>query len=312
MRSLLVVAGSSLLLVQPGIAQDVSQSTAAEPAEIVVRAEKNRKKRVRNFARTLTPARMDEQIGRFVSPVCPALIGLRLNQGEAIVDRFRQVAAAARVPVARKPCAANIFIIAVTSKRTFIESIPRYAPGLVQGVPDARISAMARSPSPVSAWQVPGLLDQNGLQVALSDLESGNRLTSAPTVASTDGSRLNRPTQIGLTVAVLIVERQALANMSTRQFADYAAMRTLAPINPLNDQHAPPAEPELALPADSILSLFGKQLDPADAPPSVTWWDFAFLQALYRMRMTNTASFQRGDIEAGMRKILANVPADQL
>ena len=51
---------------------------------------------------------------------------------------------------------------------------------------------------------------------------------------------------------------------------------------------------------------------PADAPPSLTWWDFAFLQALYRMRMTSTATYQRGEIEAGMKRILASVPTDEL
>jgi hypothetical protein len=312
MRALLVIAGAGLLMSAVAEAQlPTDTAAAAQPDEIIVQGEKNRKKRVRNFTRTLIPVRMHEQVGRFVAPVCPALLGLQLSQGEAIVDRFRQVAKAAGAPLAPKPCIANALIIAVPSKRSFIESMPRYAPGLVHGLSDGRIAALARSPAPASAWQVTGLLDRNGLQVANSDLEAGNRLTSAPTVASTFGGRINTPTQTGFAVSVLIVERKALADMSTRQFADYAALRMLAPINPSSDRQALEGNSDLDLPAESILALFDRDMTPVDAPPSLTWWDFAFLQAVYQMRMASSAQFQRGDIQARMEKILANVPADQ-
>ena len=62
----------------------------------------------------------------------------------------------------------------------------------------------------------------------------------------------------------------------------------------------------------SILSLFDKNLLPAEAPPSVTWWDFAFLRALYEIRMTKAAIFQRSEIQSRMAKYLAKVPPEEL
>ena len=312
MRTLSAITAGCLLVAPiESAAQSTSQETARE-TEIVVQGTKTRKQRARTFAKTLTPAHMDEQFGRFMSPVCPAVIGLPLHEGELIVDRFRAVAEASRVPVAAKPCIANILVIAVRNKRVFIESLPGSTPGLVHELPRKRVAALARSPSPVSAWQVVGILDENGLAPGKTKIDANNPGLAVPIFESNSASRLKKATQAGFLVSVLVVERAALARMTTRQFADYAAMRTLAPIDPLSSRHALAGNPNVDLPAPSILSLFDKSLAPADAPPSVTWWDFAFLRALYEIRMDKAAIFQRSEIQSRMARYLAKVPADEL
>ena len=312
MHKLAAIAGAWLLVAPPGEAAQPSSAEAAKSADIVVQGVKTRKQRVRTFAKTLTPARMDDQFGRFANLVCPAVIGLPLQEGEPIADRFRAVAKASGVPLAAKPCVANILVIAVANKRIFIESMPRSTPGLLYGLKPKRIAALARSPSPVAAWQVVGILDENGLAPGSAKIDADNPGLTAPIFESNSASRLTKSTQAGFLVSVLVVERSALAQMTTRQFADYAAMRTLAPIDPLSFRHALAGNRAVDLPAPSILSLFDKNLAPAEAPPSVTWWDFAFLQALYEIRMTKAAIFQRSEIQSRMTKYLAKVPADEL
>ena len=312
MRTFAAIAGGCLLVWPPGSVAQLPSEEMAQSPEIVVRGVKTQNQRIRTFAKTLTPARMDDQFGRFMNPVCPAMIGLPLHEGEAIVDRFRAVAKASRVPLGAKPCVANILLIAVKNKRVFIESLPGSTPGLVHGLRRKRIATLARSPSPVSAWQVVGVLDENGLSAASSTTDSDNPASAAPTVASNSASRLTKATQAGFLVSVLVVERAALSQMSTRQFADYAAMRTLAPIDPLSKRHALAGNPNADLPAPSILSLFDKNLSPVDAPPSLTWWDFAFLRALYEIRMNKIAIFQRSEIQSRMARHLAKVPPDEL
>jgi hypothetical protein len=312
MRTFAAIAGGCLLVSPLGSAAQLPSEEMAQSPEIVIQGTKTRKQRIRTFAKTLTPARMDDQFGRFMNPVCPAMIGLPLHEGEAIVDRFRAVAKASRVPLAAKPCVANILMIAVKNKRVFIESLPASTPGLVHEVRRNRIAALARSPSPVSAWQVVGILDENGLAAASSTTDSDNPASAVPTVTSNSASRLTKSTQAGFLVSVLVVERASLARMTTRQFADYAAMRTLAPIDPLSTRHVLAGNPNVDLPAPTILSLFDKGLSPADAPPSVTWWDFAFLRALYQIRMNKIAIFQRSEIQSRMTRYLAKVPPDEL
>jgi len=312
MHMLAAIAGSWLLVASPAEATQTPPRDGANSADIVVQGFKSRKQRTRIFAKTLTPVRMDDQFGRFMNPVCPAVIGLPLQEGEPIADRFRAVAKASGVPLAAKPCVANILLIAVKNKRTFIESLPRWTPGLVHDLRRKRIAALAQSPSPVSAWQVVGVLDENGLAPGSTKIDSDNPGLTAPVYESNSASRLTLATQSGFLVSVLVVERKALARMTTRQFADYAAMRTLAPIDPLSPRHALAGNPNADLPAPSILSLFDKNLPPEQAPPSVTWWDFAFLRALYEIRMNKQAIFQRSEIQSRMAKFLAKVPADEL
>src|SRR5215203_1893421 len=163
MRTLAAIAGGCLLVAPLGSAAQPTTEETAKSAEIVVQGTKTRKQRARTFAKTLTPARMDDQFGRFMTPVCPAVIGLPLHEGEAIADRFRAVAQASQVPLSAKPCVANILVIAVKDKRIFIESLPGSTPGLVHELPRKRIAALARSPSRIAAWQVVGILDENGL-----------------------------------------------------------------------------------------------------------------------------------------------------
>ena len=64
---------------------------------------------------------------------------------------------------------------------------------------------------------------------------------------------------------------------------------------------------QAAVAAPSIIKLF----DPgaaAAAPPSVTWWDFAFLKALYASSNDVDAWQQKGEIAHRMGKELAKVP----
>ncbi len=289
---------------------------AAQPAEsaadeIIVKGHKSQKERVQTYVKTLTPGRLDDQIGRFMEPICPAMVGLAPHENEAVAKRIKQVAKASGVAVAEGRCEANLLVIATTDKRVFINSIPRYAPSLLTGLSEQRIRALAGAPGPVASWQVGKLLDQDGNSLAQSPIDPDNPAATTTVAASNDAGRITKMTQASFHVSVLVVERQALARISTRQLADYAAMRTLAPVDPLSHRHALAGNPHGALPAASILTLFDANMPRDAAPPSVTWWDYAFLQALYDSTGTRTATLQRSEIQTRMNKILASVPDDE-
>jgi len=107
-----------------------------------------------------------------------------------------------------------------------------------------------------------------------------------------------RPSVILLTAAiddVSLMEARALKGVTTRQLADYAAMRTFAATGATVG----------ALPAKSILTLFDDGAAPGEAPASVTWWDFAFLKSLYASSGALTASSQRGEMNRIVAKELS-------
>lgn len=304
MRALLAVA-SFVLLISPAAGNQATDAKDEQPDEIVVKGQRSQKQRVGTFVRTLTPVRAYEQIGRFHSPVCPGVVGLGPYDA-AVAKRLRDVARASGVPVAPEKCQMNLLVIATTDKKVFIDSIPRQAPGLIRGLSARKLKALARSPSPVASWQVTGWVDENGVP------PKKDPMTGWLFFNSMDASRLRKMSQVSFEGSVLVVERAALAGVSTRQLADFAAMRTLVPVDPLTYRHVLAGNPESDLPAPSILDLFERMTKPETAAPSVTWWDFAFLQALYDSEGVLTANIQRREIQQKMTKILASVPADEL
>jgi hypothetical protein len=99
----------------------------------------------------------------------------------------------------------------------------------------------------------------------------------------------------------MVIDRDVLKGVSTRQLADYAVMRLLTTVD----------EKKIAsLKAESILGLFGDRSSPAERPASVTWWDFNFLKALYSTSNIHTAGAQRSEIARKLEKSMRETPAD--
>jgi len=110
-------------------------------------------------------------------------------------------------------------------------------------------------------------------------------------------SRAVNTTRKRLLGAVVVIEHRGLVDVSTRQLADFALVRAMAPIEP----RSAPA------PSSSVLSLFDGGLRPADAPQSLTWWDLAFLKALFATRSDTVASIQADEIRSRMRAEMARM-----
>jgi len=86
-------------------------------------------------------------------------------------------------------------------------------------------------------------------------------------------------------------------NVTTRQLADYALVRLLAPME----------KKERTPPDTSVLSLFNEGVRPQDAPQSLTWWDLAYLKALSDTRSDIVSDVQRREIRDKMLKEMARI-----
>lgn len=261
----------------------------------------NQTSRINRFVQQLTPAPIGSQLATFIDPVCPTVLGLSKADDERVEQRIRRVAAAIGAPVAKPQCTTNLYVLVGGDKAETIAGLRKQFPGLVGGVAGSLMRRLAKAPGPVAAWQVVDQIGSDGMQTSSVQTEAG----SAPvrgvfTVGSP--SRLVRMTRPFVLGSVLVVEAKALEGVTTRQLADYAVMRTLAPTDTTRTA---------ALPVDSIIKLFDGAAAPDAAPPSVTWWDFAFLKSLYASSNDVVASQQRGQIGRKMAKELAKVPPDE-
>src|SRR5262249_49604677 len=112
---------------------------------------------------------------------------------------------------------------------------------------------------------------------------------------STDSTRLLPSTHPHFVAGILVVERKALAHLSTTQLADYAAMRLYARTDPSQVTAAAP----------TILKGLEASNDTM-IPVTLTEWDFGFLKALYQSRSRQYAGGQRHEIETRLRKDLTD------
>ena len=269
--------------------------------DIIVQGTVTSRKEVNGFVEELTPAPIGSQLGRFLAPVCPRVIGLPNGQGALVEARMLRVAAASGVPVAEQPCVTNIYVLVGGDKRETIEGLRRQFPKLVAGVPGSVLKRLAEAEGPVAAWQIVGEIGSDGMPLHwVRTSTEGEPVQVSNTIGwASRITRLTRPQFVG---SILVVEAKAIDGADTRQLADYAVMRTMAPTD---------ATHRTALPARSIIQLFDPGASPETAPMTVTHWDFAFLKALYASSNDVAASQQRGDIGRKMAKELATVPPEE-
>lgn len=291
----------SLIAIWAGLAVSAAPlPTSARPSAdepIIVQGTADTHKQIDHYVDQLTAVQSDGQLGRFLAPICPKVLGLLPGEGDLVEQRMRKVAAAVGAPVAPEKCQANIFVLIGSDKRASIEGVRKQYPGLVDGVPTASLKALETSPGPAASWQVVGLVGADGMPLASVRTSEGS---DPVRVVKSFGwiSRISRLTKPQFLVSIVVIETKALNGVDTRQLADYAVMRTLAPTDTTH---------KTAVAAPSIVKLFDAGVTPEIAPASVTWWDVAFLKALYSTDNEVNAAQQRGDIAHKMQKELSKV-----
>jgi hypothetical protein len=277
---------AAVLAVAPETAQS---APAAGDQAIVITGQKDTRKTVQQFVRSLTPTLWQGQISRFEHSVCPGVYGLAKRQAEAVVDRMRVVAKSVGVVVDREPCYPNIVVIATSDKKVLLQELEKHRGEIFGGMTDDHIRAMERDPEPAAAWQLRGApISASGMDLRWDRTWGWINQT---TDASSHITETARPQFDG---AAIIVEKRALADMTTTQLADYSMIRALTGADPekLGNSGAP-----------TILHVLDVPIG-GQAPITMTKWDFAFLKGFYDVRRELRAGAQRGTITDTMAKQL--------
>jgi hypothetical protein len=286
---LLLAFTAALAASDPAIA--VARPNTTDAQAIVVEGT-NPKRRADNYLNNVLPPIFDGQIGRFEDPLCPATIGLPANLRDEVLKRLTLVATSARIPLDKGECRPNLVIIVVDDKKALIEGMRKKKESYLYGIGTERVNQLANSPAPVAAWQITDVVGADGMPLR-TDRDGFPRLfTTIPP------SRVVQTTRKRIIGGVVVIEQRGLVNVTTRQLADYALVRLLAPIE--TKENTPPDS--------SVLSLFNRGVRPEDAPQSLTWWDFAFLKALSATRSDVVADVQRHEIREEMLREMAKVP----
>jgi hypothetical protein len=288
---------SFLFAVAASVSSLASLSAAAPASDqaIVIQGIRDRRKPADDFLKRMMPTSFDQQVGRFEEPVCPGAVGLPDKLKDEVLARIRRVTSAAAIPIAKGSCRPNLLIIVVDRKKALIEGMERKKEAHLYGIGDGQRKRLADGPGPVSVWQISDVIGPDGEPLRVDGDGFPRLFTTVPP------SRLRSGTRSRILGAIVVVEQRGLVRVTTRQLADFALVRALAPIQP---KTSPP-------PDTSVLSLFNEGVRPENAPQSLTWWDLALLKALANTRSDALADIQRHEIRDHIVKEMAKVPPEQ-
>jgi hypothetical protein len=267
MRTRLPLLIASLLLAPAAWAQDGTITVTGKQQPPAKQAER--------FVRQVVA--MDTgQLARFIEPVCPQILGVPASKADAIADRLRRDAEAAKVRLGAAGCAPNLVVVIAADADGFIATMRKKHGSFFDDLQDVDLRDAFRK-GPVHAWRLIEERDEDGApKTALTDSHSS--------------SVFSQPTQAATVNAVVVLDRRIVLDKTIAQIADYVAMRTLAGAHP----------PENGNAVDSILTLF--DADVAQPPRELTAMDAKLLAGLYAIEGTGYATGQLHQIARDMAK----------
>lgn len=242
-----------------------------------------------------------DQIGRWDDAVCIGVAGLPARQGQFIADRVAQRAYTVGLQAGAPGCAPNISIViapdgGAVAQQMFAQDESLFAYRYETGVSTMGQEAFTRflnNDRPVRWWHVLRAMSADGEPIGSGGVTPGmtdGGFDGAQTVRS-NGSMLRRATTTrqDFSRVVIIVDGRRAGSVPLAALADYVAMVALAQINPDAEVWA----------YSTILNLFSDR-EGAVAPPALTAWDLAYLDALYKADRNAEAGPQRADIARRM------------
>lgn len=291
MRKLITAALTASALATPALAQDGAMPAehGPDPAlaggeDIVVlgeRGEIHAQAREQALAITPRPGSHAAPLARMQAPVCPGVFGAELQAAYQIIGRIRTNAERIGHKVIRgEPCAANVIVAFVDDPQDEFEQLRDANHYTVRALDYWDAKRVREQHGPVMAWNVTATMSRDGI--------SG--FGQPPTFSSTAISRTELGVRNDIGISVVLIRRDAIADMDTIAVADYVTMRALAQTR----------VPDGATRLGTILELFEPGVE---APPyRLTAFDEAYLTSLYRDQANTPGRLALRDVGALMER----------
>jgi len=281
----LVSGGAGQAQTQP--TQPVSDTDPVQLEDVVVTG-RRLDDLVRDFVGEVAAPNSGRGLARWDGPVCVGVANLRNDAAQYITDRVSTVAEDLGLRPGAPGCTPNILIIATADGREVASrlvsdrarSFRAGGSGMDQG--SAALRQFTQSERPVRWWQQSMPVDSETGRRAVrlpGDCEgpcntapNGSVLGYAPIINVDSASRLRTQIVDRMFRTIVIVDVDAIQQVSLSQLADYVAFASMAQIDPEADTSA----------YASILNVF----DHPEVADSLTTWDKAYLSGLYQAEST--------------------------
>jgi len=298
MHSVSRLAAAAILIASAPLAASFQMANPTIVVKATPLDPEQARQRAVDFVKNTGVANGQQQVARWVVPVCIKVIGVSTAQQARITDLMLGVAREAKIPVAKLDCEPNLTVTFAADAKQVVQFIHKRQPHQLRELDYVEREQMLNGPAPVRWWYATQMVDREGMK--------GNNITpgsisaapgdgpgqGAPGPISMDGgdfvttnqynsgSHVRTPTIRSLYGATVVIDAPAAGNVSIDSVAAFAAMVGFAEMDAGNP------------PPDSILSLF----QPSSIESSLTDWDMAFLKSLYRMPLDRRSRIQRGHL----------------
>ena len=208
----------------------------------------------------------EEPLARFEDPLCPGVVGLKIEAAEYLVGRIRSNAEALGLRLAdERTCDPNVIVLFVENGQRYFETLRRDRPFLFSDLTLSERDELLGADRPARALLRVIPRSRDGMPIARRE----DLISPPQTTMWMAHSKIYTATRNDIYHALVLFDRAAIKGMNVNQLADYVTFRALS-------RALPSSGPNAASP--SILTLFdeGAKVD------GLTEFDRAWLAALYR------------------------------
>lgn len=270
----------------PAVAHtDTMTVTAERLSRGALRAEASR------FVRTALADTVSGQNPRWFEPVCAVALGVTEPVGALFTSRIADVARHVGLKIAKPGCDPNITIVFTADPRGLVKAINKRQRGALDALPARERAVLKHGDLPVRWWHFANAEGSDGKP--FSPVPAGLGASAGgfgPGVKfnnNASASRIDLPSRVSITGAVVIVDTGRLAGASATALTDYVALVALARVR-MNPSEKP---------VDSILALFSPGAPRFDG---LTDKDERFVEALYASRANVEGWRQRAEMAGRM------------
>jgi hypothetical protein len=220
-----------------------------------------------------------ESIARWNKPICPMVAGLPRANGEFILERLSDIAAAVGATPAPSGCNVNFVIVVAADPVALLKTWAArvHYENLFGDAGAMQIDRFLNTPRAVRVWYNHESSPANGaIETNDTPLTTGAESLKLPSSRVFDASRVEHTEVWGLSSVIELVDSGQIKGFKFGQLADYVAMAGLAEFNFDADFGTMP----------TILRLFNAPAETGIA--SLSDWDEAYLKALYHTRQSST------------------------
>lgn len=227
-------------------------------------------------------------LSRWMSPICPTVVGLTPGSADFVSRRITEVAA--RVGAPRGRCGrSNVRVVFTAEPQKLMDYVRDKFPDLLGYHFAPQEKALAAFQEPIDAWHATGTRDEHGAGFADDPYNQKDPQVASGAyyaLSGASGSRLKGAASSEFLFALVVIDSRRAGTQPIGRIADQVAMLVLTN----------PKRPKACSPLPTLLD----SLDPA-CPASAsliafTPYDEAFLKGLYSSNPEEKAALERGEV----------------